>query len=148
MAQRLLVLTVDAPVDIPAHALLHHQFAGKEVLQDPVGTLMDAQRAAQAGGQIEIAHQIVVHAQGLDQFSLAALQLDPLLLLLQLLGRIVQQEPLEEQHAVLLHQLEVAQDMDDLPVAVLDPILHTGAVPHLLQALDDLLDDLLVLVHH
>ncbi len=111
-AHHLHIVRVHAPLYVPAQALLQNQLlVGEDVLQYVVPAVVDPERTADAGVQIKIAHQIVVHAQGLDQLHLAPLLIHPLPLLLELLGGAVQQEPLVNQLPVLLNQLYAAYHM-------------------------------------
>ena len=147
-AHQLPVLLIDAPVDIVAQALLNGPALHKNLVQNVKFTVVDSQGTALAGVQIEMAHQVVVHAQGLDQLSLALLVLRPLPLLREPLGCIVQQKALVEQLPVLLHQLDIAHHMEDFSIGVPHPVLHVDIVPNLGQRLNGGPELGAVLLHH
>ncbi len=118
------------------HLNIQGQITGKELLQKSGGTGVSPQGVTFAGFQIEVTDQIVVCAQGLDQFLVAAFLAKLFLPFPLLLGGAVQKETLVKQLAVFLHQLHISHHMEDFPIGVVDPVLHTDAVPRLFQRLD------------
>ncbi len=148
LADHVLVVYIDAGLYVGLHVLVQGQLPGEELLQDASGTGIGPQGVSLAGLQVEIANQVIVRAQGPDQFLMAALFLELFLQLSLLLGGTVQEKALVEQLAVFLHELHIAHHVEEVPVVMPDPVFHADAVPHVNQGLDAAQQLLPVLLHH
>ena len=142
------VLDVNAVFDVLPHTFLHLQLPVKHLLQNTHGAVVHPKGFPDAGIQVKGADQAEINAQCLDQLRLAALLLHPRLVLPPLLGGAVQQEPLVKQLAVLLHQLDIAHNVEGFAVPVANLILNVDVVAHLAQACDAGVEPLPVLIRH
>ncbi len=94
--------------------------------------------------QVEVANQVIVHAEGVNQLHLPPAVLGFLLLL----EGAVQQELLVEYFLILLDELKAAHDVQQGAVLVEDAIIQIGGIPHLFQGVELLLQLGAVLLHH
>ena len=139
---------MDAGLYVSLHALAEGMLAVKKGVQNLERTGVSPKRLAQPGVQVKEADQIVVGGQGLNQAVVPPLGLQPGLLLPLLLGGAVQQKTLVEQLAALPDQLDVAHDVEEVAVGVLNPVLHIDAVLLLTQGEDGVPQLWLVLIQN
>ncbi len=144
LAHSLLVLRVDPLHNILIDAVLQNQLAGENGLQDVVRASAGPQGPPLPSVQVEVANQVIVHAEGVNQLHLPPAVLGFLLLL----EGAVQQELLVEYFLILLDELKAAHDVQQGAVLVEDAVIQIGGIPHLFQGVELLLQLGAVLLHH
>ncbi len=142
LTQHVPVLLIDKVLYVGLHTLPQIQFAVKYGAEHVV--LIDPENISAACVQIKKAHHPIVDTEGMNQFRL----LPFILLLLQLLGRPVQEEALIHQLPVFPDQLHVAHNMADTPVPALYPVLDGRALSLFFKLPDTLPQLFFILSQH